>query len=503
MTNEAVPGWDPAQRTAARIGAREFLWWLAESPVFTPAPDWNPDPLRWPGYPEKRDEARAETGLDEAVAVATGRLRGTKLEAVFVAGDFGFLGGSMGTTVGEMVANAYDHARTQQLPVILLASSGGARMFEGMASLVQMPKTVVAAEQHAKAGLLQIALLRDPTTGGVFASHVNHADVLLAEPGATIGFAGPRVAAAMTGGALPDGSHTAAGAERSGLIDLVVARPDLPVVLERLLRWAQPDAAHEEPRPTDDPRDTELDAWAKVQRARHPDRARASEWLAHLEDAIELHGDREGHDDPALRVLLGRVGGRRLVAIALDRNANEARVTSAGYRKAWRGLRLADRLGVPVVVFVDTPGADPSAASEATGIAAAIARTFTEVLACRPPLVAMVMGEGGSGGALCLCVGDRVLIQEHAIFTVIAPEGAAAILHRDPSRAPEVADLLRPTAADLAALGIADEVVAEPPGDEVVVGWEAILRHLDEIAKQPWPARMAQRRQRWRRGGRA
>lgn len=503
MTEDATPGWDPIQRAAARIGAREFLWWLVESPVFRQPPGWNPDPLRWPGYPQKREDARQATGLDEAVSVATGRLRSTKLEAVFVAGDFGFLGGSMGTVVGETIADAYDHARSQQLPVVLLTTSGGARLYEGMAALVQMPKTIVAAEQHARAGLLQIAVLRDPTTGGVFASHVNHADVLLAEPGATIGFAGPRVAAAMTDGRLPEGSHTAAGAERAGLVDAVVPRPDLPTVLERLLRWAQPDAEHEQPQRFDDPHVGEQDAWTQVQLARAPDRPRASEWLAPLDDPFELHGDREGTDDPTVRVVLGRVGGRRLVTLALDRNANAGRVTPAGYRKAWRGLHIADRLAAPVVVFIDTPGADASAPAEAGGIAAAIARTFSEVLACRPPIVAMVMGEGGSGGALCLTVGDRVLIQEHAVFSVIAPEGAAAILHRDPSRAAEVAALLRPTASGLAEIGIADEVVAEPEGDEVVVGWEAILRHLDEISGQPWPARMATRRRRWRGGGRA
>jgi acetyl-CoA carboxylase alpha subunit len=177
------------------------------------------------------------------------------------------------------------------------------------------------------------------------------------------------------------------------------------------------------------------------------------------------------------------------------------RVTPGGYRKTWRGLALAERLAIPVVTLIDTPGADASAASEAGGIAHHIARTFREVLTVRVPVVSLVIGEGGSGGALALAVGDRLLMQEHAIFSVIAPEGAAAILHRDRDRAPEVAALLDPTARRLHEFGIADEVVPEPAGGQVAAGWAAVTRHLDALSGADPDRLVATRQDRWRRAG--
>lgn len=497
----AAPGWCEECQTGERIGSDELLAWLVERAKPLPHPVVDPNPLRWPGYRERRGEMQQETGVDEAVTAVRGCVAGTDTEAVFLAWDFRFFGGSMSSAVGQIVAGAYDEARVARLPIVLLPSTGGARMQEGMASLVQMGATAVAAQEHADAGLLQVTVLRDPTTGGVFASHANLSDVLLAEPGATIGFAGPRVAEAMTGGPLPSGSHTARGALAAGLVDGLVARPDLPAALARLVSW--PGAPTPQPVAAVDPGDRERtgDAWTEVERARASHRPRAPRYLRHLERAAELHGDRAGADDGTIRVVLGRLAGRPVVMIAMDRTCDDARVTPAGYRKAWRGLRLADRLGVPVVALIDTPGADASAASEAGGIAAHIARTFQEVLAVRPPVVALVIGEGGSGGALCLAVGDRLLIQEHAVFTVIAPEGAAAILHRDASRAPEVAELQKPTAHELVSLGFADRVVPEPAGEALDTAVAALVTTLDEVAATPGDVRLRARRARWRRAG--
>lgn len=459
------------------------------------------DPLGWPGYDEERAEARQRTGVPEAVVAVRGRVRGADTEAVVVAWEFGFLGGSMGTAVGSTIAAAYDHARAARLPVVLLCATGGARMQEGMASLAQMPRTVLAADDHARAGLLQVAVLRHPTTGGVFASHVNVADVLWALPGATIGFAGPRVAAALSGGELPRGSHTAEGAAAAGLVDAVVPGEELTRRLAALLAWTAPDRPQPWPAVPDGARRPPADPWTEVLRARAPDRPRAPAWLAALETCAELRGDRAGADDPTVRVVLARLAGRRVVVVATDRTVAEGRVTPAGYRKVWRGVELADRLGVPVVTLVDTPGADASAASEAGGIAWHISRTFRVLLGCRTPVVSLVTGEGGSGGALALAVGDRLLIGEHATFSVIAPEGAAAILHRDPGRAAEVAARLRPDAATLAELGLADEVVPEPAGAEVAAGWAAVVRHLDALAATPPEERLRERRRRWRQAG--
>jgi acyl-CoA carboxylase subunit beta len=480
-----------------RIPVRTLTSALVDDPVDLVAPAHAPDPIGWPGYADRLEDARRSSGSDEAVRVVRGRVAGSPVEAVFALWDFAFLGGSMGTVVGERLITAYDEARSARLPLVLLPATGGARLQEGMAALTQMPATLTAARRHTEAGLLQVAYLRDPTTGGVFASHVNAAHVVFAEPGATIGFAGPRVAEAMTDGPLPDRSHTAEGARSAGLVDDIVALEDLPGRLARLLSW--PGRAEPHPVATPDgEREPAGTAWESVERARHRGRARAAAFLGGLDVRGELHGDRAGDDDPTVRVALARHAGRPIVVVAMDRNADGGRVTPAGYRKAWRGFDLAESIGVPLVTLVDTPGADAGAASEAGGIAHHIAATMDRLLRLRSPTIALVIGEGGSGGALALSVADRLLIQEHAIFSVIAPEGAAAILHRDPSRAQEVAGDLRLTAADLAALGIADGVVAEPREGEVQGALAVLAHHLDDLDTTVDPrSALASRLQRW------
>ncbi len=498
-----VPGWCEACGRGERVGAAELLDWLVTDPTPIRVTDeWHdPDPLGWPGYDELRSRAREETGTDEAVTVVRGTVGGH--EAVVVAWDFGFLGGSMGTVAGQRIAGAYDAATAAGLPVVLLPSTGGARMQEGMASLVQMAATTAAAALHPH---LQVAVLRDPTTGGVFASHANLADVVLAEPGATIGFAGPRVAEAMTDGPLPSGSHTARGAHAAGLVDAVVARPDLPAVLGDLLAFdhlaqaGAPDAATTAAPPSASPAGTVGTAWDEVQQARDDERPRAPAVLAddHVTVRGRLRGDRAGTTDPTVDVVLAAWAGRPAVVVAMD--PRRGAIGPAGYRTAWRGIDLATRLGVPVVTLVDTPGADAGAGAEAGGIAHHIAATTARLLAADVPTVAVVVGEGGSGGALALAVTDRLLIQEHAIFTVIAPEGAAAILHRDRDRAPEVAELLDPTARRLVDLGIADAVIAE--SDDPTVSCRAVVdtvaAALHELAGTATDELVARRRARWR-----
>jgi acetyl-CoA carboxylase carboxyl transferase subunit beta len=518
-------GWCEACGRGARIDAATWLGWLVEHGDDPAAPADRPDPLGWPGYDAAREAAARATGADESVLVRVGRLRGTTLRAVVVAWEFGFLGGSMGSVAGQRIAAAYDLAREHGLPVVLLPATGGARMQEGMASLVQMAATTAAAQAHRTAGLLQVGVVRDPTTGGVFASHANLADVVLAEVGATVGFAGPRVSAAMTGGRLPVGSHTAEGARAAGLVDAVVRRPDLPDLLARLLGWggaatravadrpawvtdvlpaaatltAPPEGAG--PRPVTTAAATggsATDAWDEVLAARAPDRPRTPAVLAHPDVRVagRLRGDRAGAVDPAIDVALVHWAGQPAVVVGMDPGGGA--VNAAGYRTAWRGLDLAARLGVPVVTLVDTPGADATAAGEAGGVAHHVAETLRRVLSVETPVVAVVLGEGGSGGALALATGDRLLVQEHAVFSVIAPEGAAAILHRDTRRAAEVARQLDPTAARAAALGIADEVLPEPHEAPLDVVVAAVARHLEAL-RDVDPGRLAAARmERWR-----
>jgi len=399
------------------------------------------NPLEWPDYKPPEDES-VVTGRTEHYAFAEGR--------------FDVLGGSMGAAHGEKVVRAYRRATDERLPMVLLPASGGARMQEGMVSLIQMARTSSAAATHGRAGLLSLALLRSPTTGGVYASYASLADLRAAEPGATIGFAGPRVVELTTGERLPAGSHTAESAYDHGLVDMVTSDGGAWIEGALGLRDAQMP-----------PRrfggvfvHTKFDdtAWGEVEQARLPFRASGSDWAGRLCSSwTELHGT-----DPVIRAGLATIEGGRVVIVAMDRHAADGRPRPAGYRLAQRAIALAGRLSLPLLTFVDTPGADPSASSEADGIAGEIARTFRAMAELPSTSVSVCVGEGGSGGALALAHSDRLLIQEHAVFSVIAPEGAAAILERDIGKAPELAARLKLTSADLLQLGIVDRVVLEP-----------------------------------------
>jgi acetyl-CoA carboxylase carboxyl transferase subunit beta len=408
--------------------------------------EWDRDlrganPLDWPDYKAPEEESVA-TGRTEHYAYAEGR--------------FDVMGGSMGAAHGEKVVRAYRRAVEERLPMVLLPASGGARMQEGMVSLIQMARTSSAAAAHARAGLLSLAVLRSPTTGGVFASYASLADVRAAEPGATIGFAGPRVVELTTGTPLPHGSHTAESAYDNGLIDAVTA--DSGAWIEATLGLREAPLAPRRFGGVFGHTTVEDSPWGEVERARLPFRASGIDWAARLCSSwTELRGV-----DPVIRAGLATIEGGRVVVVAMDRHAADGRPRPEGYRLAQRAMALAGRLSLPVLTFVDTPGADPSASSEADGIAGEIARTFAAMAALPTTSVSVCVGEGGSGGALALAHADRLLIQEHAVFSVIAPEGAAAILERDAGKAPELAARLKLTSADLLQLGIVDGVVPEP-----------------------------------------
>ncbi|HEX9776417.1 MAG TPA: carboxyl transferase domain-containing protein [Actinomycetota bacterium] len=376
------------------------------------------DPLGFPGYPEQVARAREQTAASESVLVGEGTVDGEQ-PLVVIAFEFDFLGGSMGVAAGRRIVAAFDHAAAKKVPVLASTASGGARMQEGMLALAQMPATLAARARLAAAGAPLIAHLRDPTTGGVYASFASSADFVWADAGATIGFAGPRVAETVTGEPLPPGSHTAESAVRHGLADLALDGDGLGPAVRECLRILRGGDGSELP----------------------------------LASA-----------DPAIVPSLRSCGGRPVVAIVLGRGpGGDARPGPAGYRAARRAIRVATRLGLPVVTLVDTPGADPSPAAEAAGIAREISATFQAMLAAPVPTVAIVTGEGGSGGALALAACDRLLMRTGSTFSVIAPEGAAAILRR--SDVDEVGRELKRTAGDLVDFGIADEVIdAWAPG---------------------------------------
>jgi acyl-CoA carboxylase subunit beta len=458
------------------------------------------DPLDFPGYREKLDRARDRAGADESVQVGTTQLGGAPVAAAL--GAFDFLGGSMGAVHGERVASAMAAALHLGVPFVTVTASGGARMQEGMVSLVQMTRAAEGIRRLREAGLPVLARFTSPTTGGVHASYGALADVVVADAGATIGFAGPRVVEAFTGEPVGDDSHTAEAALASGLVDEVVPAEDADAALAawvRLLHPAHRDGALPEAVAAADEPGTDLDAWDAVLRARREDRPAARQYLAAVFDEHrELRGDRAGEDDPAVVTAVARLGGRSVVVAGFDRHGcadapgrRPGQPTAAGYRKLQRAARLAERWGMPLVTLIDTPGADPSPTSDRGGLAGAIAETFVAVLSVTAPTVGVVTGEGGSGGALALGCTDRLLMQDDSVFEVIGPEGAAAILHRDPSRAEEVAPLLQPTAAQLRRRGIADRVLPGPTtagADEAVAALRATLvatlRELDGDAER-------------------
>ena len=437
--------------------------------------DRSRDPLSFAGYADRLADL-ARRGPEESMVAGTARIDGH--DVVLLLSQFAALGGSMGEVHGLRVARAMATAIERRVPLVSALASGGARMQEGVISLLQMTRTALASVDLREAGIPHIALLRTPTTGGVFASYASLADVILAERGATIGFAGPRVVEALTGEPVNGRSHTAESALRSGLVDAVVdpgeARPTVG-------RWVSLLAPANRSGPLPDratppePDRTAGQPWDLVRRARRADRPRARAYAeALVDDLAELHGDRAGSSDPSVLAGVGRIGGRTVAVLGLTGVAP----TPGGFRLATRTATLAARMGLPLVTFIDTPGADASPPSENSGVAAAIAETMASIVSAPGPTVAVIIGEGGSGGAFAFAGCDRVLMQEDAIMAVIAPEGAAAILHRDASRAQQVAGQLGLAAGPLAELGVVDRIL---PGPTMVSADAAIAATCDAI----------------------
>lgn len=411
------------------------------------------DPLRFPGYRERLDEIGEES-------VRTGCTD----HFVLIESRFEVFGGSMGVVAGERIVRAWDRAVQRRLPVVCITRSGGARMQEGMVSLVQLARTAAASRRHADAGLLSLAVYRSPTTGGVLASYGSLCDLRAAEVGATIGFAGPRVVEHTTGERVGEQSHTATRALVHGLIDAVLDADEIASWVAGALDLVPiplPASARIASLAGDGDGGADRGAWAQVQEARREGRPTGVD----MASVVCTSWTELGGADPTVRVGLATVVGRRAVVIASDRYAGSGRPGVAGFRLAQRGLALAARLGLPVVTLVDTAGADPSASSENEGIAAEIARTFAAMADLPTASVAVCVGEGGSGGALALAWADRLLMQRHAIFSVIGPEGAAVILERSAAGAATVAPLLKLTSPDLVDLGIADGIISEGPAD--------------------------------------
>lgn len=446
------------------------------------------NPLSFEGYEEKLNKAKADTGLDEAVTIGQCKVFGEDI--VLGVCDARFMMSSMGHVVGEKITMAVERAIEKKLPVFLFCCSGGARMQEGIISLMQMAKTSAAIKKLGEAGLLYCPILTDPTTGGVTASFAMLGDVIMAEPGALIGFAGPRVIRQTIGQELPEGFQTAEFLVEHGIIDGIVERKNLKKTIYFLVKAHKcKEGKYAEFGDVDyknviseivkerDHFAQEKDIWDKVQGVRSVNRASALDYIETIFDTfVEAHGDRAFRDDPAIVGGIGFIGAQPVTVIAghKGRNMKECKERNfgmplpEGYRKALRLMKQAEKFNRPIICFVNTSGAYPGMESEERGMGESIARNLLEMSALKVPVLCILIGEGGSGGALATAVGNEVWMLENATYSILSPEGFASILWKDSSRAKEAATVMKITANDLKELGVIEKIVPEYGGADDV-----------------------------------
>ena len=449
--------------------------------------EWDKDfqggnPLGYKGYEEKLSGLREKTGLTEAVV--TGKVCINGSPAVIGVCDGRFLMASMGEAVGEKITRAVERATKEKLPVILFACSGGARMQEGIISLMQMAKTAAALKRHSDEGLLYISVLTDPTTGGVTASFAMLGDIILAEPKALIGFAGPRVIEQTIRQKLPKGFQRSEFLLEHGFIDGIIERPQMKETLSVILKLHNKVEASEVLSGRADSEDGETqgrlkraestdsrEAWEHVEASREAERPVGSDYIEALfTEFTECHGDRLYGDDKAVIGGIARFHGIPVTVIAQAKGRdtkeniehNFGMPSPEGYRKALRLMKQAEKFGRPIICFVDTPGAFCGLEAEERGQGEAIARNLYEMSGLKVPVLSVVIGEGGSGGALAMAVADEVWMLENSIYSVLSPEGFASILWKDSSKAKEAAKVMRLTAGDLYELGVVEKVFPEP-----------------------------------------
>lgn len=470
-----------------RVRATNRIKMVADKGSFMP---WDEDqttgnPLNFPEYEDKVAATQEKTGLKEGVTIGKCTIDGE--ETVLGVIDARFMMGSMGHVVGEKIALAMERATEQKLPVILFCCSGGARMQEGIISLMQMAKTSAAVKRHSDAGLLYVPVLTDPTTGGVTASFAMLGDIILAEPKALIGFAGPRVIEQTIGEKLPEGFQRAEFQLEHGFVDAIVEREDLKETLGKILKMHKPrtgyanfDPAHDDDKyqPTELMRERSvkskpLDAWDKVMAARQMKRLASVDYMEEIfDDFMEMHGDRYFRDDPAIVGGFAYLDGQPVTVIGVHKGKdlkdckarNFGMPSPEGYRKAIRLMKQAEKFNRPIITFVNTSGAYPGKEAEENGQGEAIARNLYEMSGIQVPILCLMIGEGGSGGALALAVGNQVWMMENATYSILSPEGFASILWKDGKRAQEAASVMKITAQDLKELHVIDDIIPEYGG---------------------------------------
>ena len=455
-----------------RMPAQKRIAFLTEKDSFE---EWDTgltteNPLHMIGYPDRIKSLQEKTKLDEAVI--TGKARIGANEVALMVMDGRFLMASMGEVVGEKIARGVERATKEKLPVIIFTCSGGARMQEGMTSLMQML-----------------------------------GDIILAEPKALIGFAGPRVIEQTIHKKLPKGFQRSEFLLKHGFIDKIVERKDMKTVLEKILTMHRltaegvaentgnnavfndgditvaseqevgqtvkivKNSRKQKLSATQKKRASEKTAWERVLTSREKDRPVGEDYISGLfEEFIEFHGDRNFGDDAAICGGIAYFQGQPVTVIAqmkgkstsenIERNFGMPE--PEGYRKALRLMKQAEKFHRPIICFVDTPGAFCGMEAEERGQGEAIARNLYEMSSLETPILSVLIGEGGSGGALAMAVADEVWILENAVYSILSPEGYAAILWKDGSQAARAAKAMKLTSYDLYKAGFVEKIISEP-----------------------------------------
>ena len=489
-----------------RVKTNNRIRMVADPKTFEP---WFEDmevsnPLDYEGYEDKLAAAREKTGLKEAVTV--GRCKVFGEDIVLGICDSRFMMASMGHVVGEKITCAIERATALNLPVFIFCCSGGARMQEGIVSLMQMEKTSAAIRKHGDAGLLYCSILTDPTTGGVTASFAMLGDVIMAEPGALVGFAGPIVIKQTIGQELPEGFQTSEFLVEHGIIDGIVKRENLKKTIYFLVKTHQCNGkkTYADYRPNEEFHfelsetlkeqswfSTPRSAWEKVKAVRQVERPSASDYISHIFDFfVESHGDRAFRDDKAMIGGLAFLDGQPVTIIADEKGKdfkecqerNFGMPMPEGYRKALRLMKQAEKFNRPVISFVNTSGAFCGIEAEERGQGEAIARNLMEMSSLKVPVLCLMIGEGGSGGALATAVGNEVWMMENATYSILSPEGFASILWKDANRAKEASEVMNITAQDLKRLGVIEEIIPEFGGADHKTT-EAIAGYMKEHIK--------------------
>ena len=448
-----------------------FIEWNKTMPIS--------NPLDFPDYETKLEEERQKSKLNEAVV--TGEATIGNVRTAIAVCDARFMMSSMGRVVGEKITAAVEKATEEKMPIIIYSCSGGARMQEGMISLMQMAKTSAALKRHHEAGQLFISFLTDPTMGGVSASFAMLGDIILAEPKALIGFAGPRVIAQTIGTKLPEGFQSAEFLLEHGFIDAIVERSEQRSVLKKILRAhtsgfkkvARQESQDENTEKVTEKRPKVKEpktAWDSVLLSRRPDRPTAKDYIDRMFSFfLELHGDRLSGDDGAIVGGIANYYGKSVMVVAQQKGKsikenkirNFGMPNPSGYRKALRLMKHAQKFNMPIICIVDTPGAFCGIEAEEKGQAEAIARALFEMSDMTVPILSVVIGEGGSGGALALAVANEVWMLEHSIYSILSPEGFASILYKDAKKSKEAAEVMKITSKELLGLGVIDRVIKE------------------------------------------